>query len=199
MSKLAIETTKLPHSIVTDSLFRQSCAGVINPGDLPELRDFLTDSIGEIRYEFCGKILKDQVGRQKRLVKCIILGWFMIEDGLTSTPARFEVDIKSTLVLVSSELDLPPLEDETDNEDTIVCGKVFELANVVQEEILLALPVNTPRKLSAEAQKIHATELLKLSRELSSPNIAGYGAAKVEDDLPSISPFAKLAMLKKSG
>ena len=201
MSKNATETIKIPFSVVTDSLFRRPCIGSMSPVDLPELRDFLTESTGEISYEFAGKILKDQSARQKRHVKCIISGWFMIEDSLTSAPIRFDLNIESTLVLVSSEIELPPLEDETDDEDTIVCGNMFDLASVVQEEILLTLPVDTPRKLSDDAQKAHATELHKLSRELISSKVNSSRVAKsgADHDKSPTSPFAKLAALKKSG
>jgi uncharacterized protein len=51
------------------------------------------------------------------------------------------LDIHSKLVLVSSEAALPDTEDEPDEVDTIVASHEMNVAELVEEEILLSLPM----------------------------------------------------------
>ena len=100
------------------------------------------------------------------------------------------VDISSVLVLVSHESELPPLEMESENEDFIVCGANMNVAERVEEEILLSLP----------AHAVNRREMIELHVERSRAGKAVMKAvvskAPVADD-NKISPFAKLAGLKK--
>jgi hypothetical protein len=165
----------------TDQLMRQPVEGVVSPTKFPELTEYLASSLGEIRYHFEGKCLIDQLGRQKRQVKCIILGWFEVKDVLTLLPSRFICDIQNVLVLVASEEELPPLQDEQDDEDYVITGSEFNVWASIQEEILLALPINTPRT-SSQIVKDKPQQQVKSVMNQARP-----------------SPFAKLAALKKSG
>ena len=94
-----------------------------------------------------------------------------------------DLDIDSTLRLVGSESELPPLEAETEDEDVIVAGKHMDLIERLEEEILLALPV-TAVTLGANPGE---------TREPASK--PGMPSADATPDCPS--PFAKLASLKK--
>lgn len=163
-----------------DQLIKQPVEGVISPTKFPELTEYLASSLGEICYRFEGKCLIDQFGRQKQQVKCIISGWFEVNDILTLLPSRFTCDIRNVLVLVSAEKELPPLQDEQEDEDYVVCGSEFNVLASIQEEILLALPINTPRS--------------------SSPNVKTKSPQKVKSVINQAlpSPFAKLVALKKS-
>ncbi len=164
-----------------DKLMRQPVEGVISPNKFPELKEYLASALGEIRFRFEGKSLLDQLGRQKRQVKCIISGWFEVNDVLTLLPSRFACDIRSVLVLVTSEEELPSLQDEHDDEDYVVTGSEFDVLASIQEEILLALPINTPRT-SLQAIKSKPPQQVKSAIDQTRP-----------------SPFAKLAALKKTG
>jgi hypothetical protein len=150
-----------------DKLMRQPVEGVISPTKFPELAEYLASSLGEIHFRFDGKCLLDQLGRQKRQVKCIISGWFEVKDVLTLLPTRFSCDVRSVLVLVTSEEELPSLQDEQDDEDYVVTGS--------------ELPISTPRATS-QASKTKPQQLVKSVADQTRP-----------------SPFAKLAVLKKSG
>lgn len=189
-NKIADPTSTL---VSVDRLTRlkQVVEGQFAPVELPELADFLASSEGHINYRISGNSLTDQSGRQQKRLQCIISGWFDVMDPITLAPSRFELDIESRLVLVASEEALPPLEDEADDEDYIVCGQDFDLKAHVQEEVLLAIPTTMPR-----AQALPETKLPRALRGARQPDVsagiveAGGGAKQ--------SPFAKLAALKKT-
>ncbi len=168
--------------------------GTFTPAQLPDLQDYLVSDAGEICYQFTGNVLTDQSGTKKRQVKCIISGWFEIADAVTLQPTRFVLDINSNLVLVSTEQELPALDAESDDEDYVVCSNEFNVLDRVQEEILLAIPGTTPRQ---SAPSVNDRTMSGLSKRLTgtSSAVATAGAAGEKQE----SPFAKLAVLKKSG
>ncbi len=166
---------------------KQIVKGTFLPSALPEIADYLASDAGQIDYRLSGNIESDQSARRQLRLQCIISGWFDVLDAVTLVPSRFELDIKSRLVLVSSDDDLPPLEDEAEDEDFIVCGQDFDIKAHVQEEILLVLPTTTPR------QDAHAGAALPktLRRTLAS------GDATLSEQVRE-SPFATLRTLKKT-
>jgi hypothetical protein len=189
-NKIADPTSTL---VSVDRLTRlkQVVEGHFAPFELPELVDFLASTKGQVDYRITGNSLSDQSGRQQKRLQCIISGWFEVLDPVTLAPSRFELDIESRLVLVPSEEVLPPLEDEADDEDYIVCGQDFDVKAHVQEEVLLAIPTTTPR-----SQGLPDTQLPKTLRATRQPDaVAGDVSAGAE---AKQSPFAKLAALKKT-
>jgi len=185
-TKAADQTSVL---ISVDRLTRLGDAvkGSFSPTMLPEIADYLAADTGQVDYCVTGNIQSDQSGRQQKQLRCIISGWIEVLDAVTLMPSRFELDIESRLVLVSSEDDLPPLEDEADDEDFIVCGQEFDVKAHVQEEILLSLPSTTPRN-----QTLPDSILPKTLRTARSSGADGTNGQQRE------SPFAKLQSLKKT-
>ena len=161
--------------------------GRFSPATLPEIIDYLAGGGGEVKYRVTGNTLSDQSGRQQKRLQCIISGWFEVRDAVTLLPSRFELDIQSYLVLVSSEDELPALEDEGDDEDFIVCGQEFDIKAHVQEEILLALPTATPRN--------ETRTKAALPKKLRTARAASDGGGNTQQ---RESPFAKLQSLKKT-
>lgn len=159
--------------------------GMFAPTDLPALADFLVSPEGEIRYQISGNLLTDQLSSQKRQLKCIISGWFHVADPVTLLPDQFVLDIESKLIVVSSESDLPPLEAEQDDEDYIVAGAEISVLDVVQEEILLALPADLPRRTPEDVRASAKDKLLAAKQPTAK-----------SDETAKPSPFAKLAALK---
>lgn len=195
--------------VSTDRLARLGLRleGTLAPLDFLELQPFLASRGGQIQVELSGKMLTDQLGSQQKQLRCIISGWFDVLDAATLMPKKFELDIDSRVRLFASEEELPPLEDEPDDEDFIVCGDRFDIRAHVQEEILLALPSTTPLA-SVSAPDGH----LVAKRAGSAGAVAGKGrqaspelhnsrqqsAAKLQAESgEKPNPFAKLAALKK--
>ncbi len=187
--KSASQTSDGTRLVLVDALTRlgKEVEGAFKPSELVGLREYLAGNAGTITYRIRGNIVSDQSGSQKKRLQCIISGWFEVLDAITLQPSRFDLEIKSHVVLVSSEEDLPPLEDEADDEDYIVCGREFDVLSHVQEEILLVLPITTPR-----VGGLPDTALPKSLRAV------GNSAAGSEKDAQKESPFAKLQALKKS-
>ena len=161
--------------------------GSFSPSALPEIAEYLASAKGKVSYRMTGNTQSDQSGRQQKRLQCIIFGWFEVLDAVTLTPSRFDLDIESQLVLVSSEDELPPLEDEADDEDFIVCGQEFDIKAHAQEEILLALPITTPRN-----EALPESVLPKALRAARASGTDGISVQQRE------SPFAKLQSLKKT-
>jgi uncharacterized protein len=182
--------------VALDRIFRKHelIEGAISPILLPGLADFLAGDEGTINYRISGKVVTDQVSSQKRKLKCIISGWFQVFDPVTLAPSRHALNVSSNLVVVTSEQELPALEDESDEEDYIVShsSSGLDIAALVEEEVLLALPTNLPTKAAIEKPRLAGEKVKadKLNRD------SGVDQDSAESKRPS--PFAKLAVLKKN-
>lgn len=164
---------------------KQTVSGTFRPNELSRLRPFLLGEgidAGEISYSIAGMETADVTGRRTRRVKCIILGWFLLADPETLEPERYDLSIKSSLVLVNSEAQLPPLEAESEDEDYVTLGEELDVLELVEEEILLDLPF----------WAIAAESPGKKSKKVSIAPRASIPATAEK----KVSPFAKLAGLK---
>ncbi len=158
---------------------KQTVSGSFSPGQLPRLAEYLAGREGEISYFMSGQLTSDAAGSQKRSVKCIISGWFLLFDPVTLQPSRHDLAIESRLILVRDENELPPLELELDDEDYVVCGAEMDVLATVEEEVLLDLPA---------AQAVGMTSPgREPAKQVAPAMVPG----------KKISPFAKLAELKK--
>ena len=167
---------------------KQCVSGKLAPLDLPNLAEYLAGADGEIHFSLTGDLAVDLTGSQERRVKCIIYGWFLLSDPVTLATVRHTLDISSSLVLVKDESELPPLEMESESEDYIVCGANMNVAERVEEEILLSLPVHSVK--SGKTTDQHGGVHGKLAK---TPIVSKAPLTESK----KISPFAKLAELKK--
>ena len=168
---------------------KQSISGKLDPQKLPRLAEYLAGAGGEINYLMTGNLAVDLAGSQERRVKCIIYGWFLLSDPVTLAAVRHVLDVNSALIMVTDESELPPLEMESATEDYVICGAEMNIVERVEEEILLSLPAQTVNR----SEMIAAHEGRK---DKDAVGIANTPKAAVADGT-KISPFAKLAELKK--
>jgi uncharacterized protein len=144
--------------------------GTFVPADLQRLEDSVADERGELRYEVTAMLDK----QRRKTVSCIIEGFVFLICQNTLEAFRHEISIRDRLVLVDDESGLPSVEQESEDEDYIVADEPLDVRDLVEDAVLLSLPM-IPRKPGAE------------------------GAAKpVAQEGPKTSPFAALASLKKS-
>jgi uncharacterized metal-binding protein YceD (DUF177 family) len=162
---------------------KMSVSGKYSPSQMARLADYLAGEEGEIRYALTGSEVTDLTGSQKRCVKCIISGWFLVTDPGTLKPVRHEVAIESRLVVVRDESALPPFELEAEDEDYIICGNEMRVMERVEEEILLDLPTVLAGNMEAAAGSARAAA--------GKHSLAGIATETRK------SPFAELAKLKK--
>ncbi|HUI99059.1 MAG TPA: YceD family protein, partial [Usitatibacter sp.] len=115
--------------------------GTFSPGELERLEDSLAGPEGELRYR-----LTAQLDRQRRkVVSCIINGFVFLTCQSSLEDFRHEVSISDRLVLVTSEAELPPIEEESDAEDYLVADEPLDIRDLVEDAVLLSLPM-VPRK-----------------------------------------------------
>ena len=168
---------------------QQTISGDVEPMRLPRLKPFLAGKEGEIRYTVAGSEAADASGRRIRRLKCIILGWFLVADPQSLEPQQYELSIKSSLVLVDEESQLPPLEDELPDEDYVALGQEIELQDLIEEEILLDLPLWAIAVEKQSKAKKAAGSKAKRVADVTVVNAPALAEKKV-------SPFSKLAVLK---
>jgi hypothetical protein len=177
---------------------QQTISGDFEPMRLPRLKPFLAGKEGEIRYTVAGSEAADPSGRRVRRLKCIILGWFLVTDPESLEPQHYDLSIKSSLVLVDEESQLPPLEEELPDEDHVALGQEIELQDLIEEEILLDLPlwaiaVEKQAEVKKAAKKAVGGKA-KLDANVDVTDIDVMNVPAITEK--KVSPFSKLAVLK---
>ena len=115
--------------------------GTVKPGDLPRVAPELANPEGELRYRVTARL----DANQRRVVSCIIDGFVFLTCQTTMEVFRHEVEAGDRLVLVGSESELPPTEGESDEEDFVVATDPLDPLGLVEDAVLLTLPM-VPRK-----------------------------------------------------
>ena len=178
---------------------QQSISGDFLPMQLPRLTPFLTGKEGQIQYTVTGSETVDAAGRRARRLKCTISGWFLVADPESLEPQQYDLSIQSRLVLVNEESELPPLEDEPADEDYVTLGEEIDIQELIEEEILLDLPLwaiavekqGHAKKVSGKKSKVNVSDLSSKDDSSGSNPISDSSFKK-----KMASPFAKLAALK---
>ncbi|MBU6468920.1 MAG: DUF177 domain-containing protein [Betaproteobacteria bacterium] len=132
------------------ALLNQEYTGSCSAEDLPALKGYLHSQQGVIDYKVKGytnvnnaPVLEVEVKGQLELICQRCLGGLLTD---LSSATR--------LVLVKDEKLLPEVEDEIEGEDVIVAPQSLSLLHLVEEELLLALPLTTLH----DSEQCHASE-----------------------------------------
>jgi DUF177 domain-containing protein len=144
--------------------------GTFLPGELERLEDSLASGEGELRYSITAFLDK----QRRKIVSCIIEGFVFLTCQSSLEAFRHGISVQDRLVLVENESQLPPVEEENDAEDYLVADEPLDIRDLVEDAVLLALPM-VPRKPGLEEAK------------------AGDGKPAARKE----SPFAVLASLKR--
>ena len=138
--------------------------------DLPRLAGTLADGPSELRFRVAAVL----DSRRRKVVSCIIDGFVFLTCQSTLEAFRQPISVDERLVLVDHESELPPIEEESDAEDYLVAGEPIRVLDLVEDAVLLAIPM-VPRK----------------------PGLDEPRAPDQAEDERGESPFAALASLKK--
>ena len=140
------------------------------PGDLERLKGVLHSGEGKFHYRFEGGKAPEGLP----MVTVHLDGRVMLTCQRCLEGFPFDLEIDERIVMVKDEAALPELEDEVPGIDVIVQPEGLDVAALVEDEILLALPLAP-----AHAQGVcgAGTEASQQKRE---------------------NPFAALAKLKKT-
>ncbi|HXZ49123.1 MAG TPA: YceD family protein [Usitatibacter sp.] len=115
--------------------------GTVVPGELERLEDSLAGPEGELHY----RITAGLDAQRRRVVSCIINGFVFLTCQTSLEVFRHEISIEERLVLVDHESRLPAVEEESDAEDYLVAEGPLDIRELVEDAVLLALPM-VPRK-----------------------------------------------------
>ena len=143
--------------------------GTFVPADLERLEDSLANGEGELRYRISAGLDR----QRRKVVSCIIEGFVFLTCQSSLETFRHGISVQDRLVLVDRESDLPGIEEEGDDEDYLVAAEPIDIRDLVEDAVLLALPM-VPRK----------------------PGVEGAAAGKPAASKQS--PFAALESLKRS-
>ena len=143
--------------------------GKVDIEEFPRLAETVADDRIDLKY----KVIARLDPQHRKVVSCIIEGFVFLTCQTTLEAFRHGISIDDRLVLVDDESQLPPIEEESDAEDYLVADEPLDVLDLVEDAVLLSLPM-IPRKPGVE-EAAHG-EAPKAVRE---------------------SPFAKLASLKK--
>ncbi|MCC6067711.1 YceD family protein [Ferrovum sp. PN-J185] len=140
---------------------KQEHRGSCLPEDLLGLAEYLYSNSGVVDYTVKGfvnennmPVIEVAVNAQLDLICQRCLG------GLQSN-----VSSKTRLILVKDESNLPEVEDEIEGEDVIVTPQSMSLIHLVEEEVLLALPITSVH----DSEQCHRSDLNLDSANKASP------------------------------
>ncbi len=139
---------------------------------LDRLQDRLSSTDGAVEYELTG--YTDERGKPS--LHCRVRGALNLICQRCLQPMAWKVDLDSDLVLATSEAELAEDEDDPEAPDRLLAQKDMKVQDLVEDEILLGLPL-APRHPEGQCR----------------PSIA---AEASQEDGETASPFAALAQLK---
>jgi uncharacterized protein len=122
--------------------------GCFAPGELERLEDSIANGEGELRYRITAALDR----QRRKVVSCIIEGFVFLTCQNTLDAFRHGISVDERLVLVDREADLPGPADEADDEDYLVAAEPVDIRDLVEDAVLLALPM-IPRKPGLEETK----------------------------------------------
>jgi len=115
--------------------------GDVDLADFPDLADSLANGDASLHYTVTA--LLD--ANRRKVVSCIIEGFVFLTCQSSLEAFRHDISVRDRLVLVDRESELPPIEQESEAEDFVVADGPIDVLDLVEEAVLLALPM-VPRK-----------------------------------------------------
>jgi uncharacterized protein len=124
---------------------KETASGKFAAHELPRVADYLRSLEGAVEYRIEG----GQDARQRPFIRCIINGYLELVCQRCLGPIQFAVSTDQRLIVVGSETAMPAPEDEEDEVDFIVAAPKFDVLALVEDEIILSLPL-APRHAEQE-------------------------------------------------
>jgi uncharacterized protein len=115
--------------------------GDVDLDQMPDLADSLASDDAKLHYTVTARL----DAQRRKVVSCIIEGFVFLTCQSSLEAFRHGISVKDCLVLVDRESELPPFEEESEAEDYMVADGPIDVPDLVEEAVLLALPM-VPRK-----------------------------------------------------
>jgi uncharacterized protein len=130
----------MSHQPVIDG-FEFASAGATQQGvwplsNFPRLRDVLANDAGEVAYEVSG--VRDERGRPGLRLK--VDGTLSLRCQRCLEPMPFEVHTDETLVLAATLAEIHAEPADAHAPDRVVAGKEMALRELIEDELILAVP-----------------------------------------------------------
>jgi len=116
-------------------------SGKLALSSLPRLCDVLTAREGWLDCELSGERRVDADGRMRSLLRLLVTGRLGLRCQRCLADVRFDCAIDSRLLLVPEGEAWPEDEMDSDEYDALPADKALSLRDLVEEEVLLALPI----------------------------------------------------------
>jgi len=128
------------HQPVIDG-FEFASAGATQQGvwplsDFPRLRDVLATDAGEVTYEITG--LRDE--RERPSLRLKVSGTLALRCQRCLEPMPFSVQTDEILVLAATLAEIHAEPASTNAPDRVVAGREMALRELIEDELILALP-----------------------------------------------------------
>ncbi len=111
--------------------------GTIAPRDLGRMHDILFSDDGELFYQLHGG--KNSRGQLE--IRLELEGELSLICQRCMGPFKHVVDTTASFVIVPDEASLPDPEDELDDADYLVAEQRFDVGALIEDEIILGLPM----------------------------------------------------------
>lgn len=111
--------------------------GRISALELGRVADYLSPEGGDLQYELKGN--RDAQGVASLTLQ--LHGWLGLVCHRCLGPLQFALDTQARFVLVRTEAELPPVEEERDDVDYLVADASLDVMAIIEDEVLLSLPM----------------------------------------------------------
>ncbi len=123
--------------------------------DLQRAKDLLKQETESLNWRLTGEIGLDKKAR----LHLIVTGNVAVPCQRCLEPMMMALDIKSEFILVNDESEIPPEEDDVEDHDYLIAEAEMDLLQLVEDEILLALPYAPKHEINDCAVKAEVNEL----------------------------------------
>ena len=115
--------------------------GSLLVSELTRVHDLLAEVSGEVRFSVQGKLVKSVVGVGEPQLRLQVSGVLHLACQRCLGAIAFGLEVDSLFLLVPEDAELTQDELEDDSCDVLPVAGVLDLAALIEDEILLALPV----------------------------------------------------------
>ncbi len=127
----------------------------ITHSNLQRAKDLLTQETESLNWRLTGEIGLDKKAR----LHLSVTGNVGVPCQRCLEPMMMALDIKSEFILVNDESEIPPEEDDVEDHDYLIAEAEMDLLQLVEDEILLALPYAPKHEINDCAVKAEVNEL----------------------------------------
>jgi uncharacterized protein len=123
--------------------------------DLQRAKDLLTPETESLNWRLSGEVSADKKAR----LHLTLTGNVAVPCQRCLEPMLIALNISSEFILVKDESEVPPEEDDVEDHDYIVADAELDVLQLVEDEILLALPYAPKHEINDCAVKAEVNEL----------------------------------------